>query len=89
MSKPFLIYSINCNLYHYLSLSFFAKIKLNDIPKDTPKHIPIPIPAILSNIFTKTRLQIIAIAIPIISPIIIFLFFISYPPFKLLFSDYI
>ena len=59
-----------------LSLSFFEKIRLPDIPKDIPRHIPIP--AMLFNEFMKTTLQSIVAIIPIVTPIIIFLLFISF-----------
>ena len=48
------------------------------MPKDIPRHIPIPIPAMLFNTFIKTALQSIAALIPIVTPIIIFLLFISF-----------
>ena len=46
------------------------------MPKDIPRHIPIP--AMLFNEFMKTMLQSIAATIPIVTPIIIFLLFISF-----------
>ena len=64
----------NRKLYHHLSLSFFEKIRLPDIPR----HIPIPIPAMLFKTFIKTTLQSIAAIIPIVTPIIILLLFISF-----------
>jgi len=48
------------------------------MPKDIPRHIPIPIPAMLFNEFMKTMLQSIAATIPIVTPRIIFLLFISF-----------
>ena len=45
------------------------------MPKDIPRHIPIPIPAMLFNEFMKTTLQSIAAIIPIVTPIIILLLF--------------
>ena len=46
------------------------------MPKDIPRHIPIP--AMLFNEFMKTTLQSIAAIIPIVTPIITFLIFISF-----------
>ena len=45
------------------------------MPKDIPRHIPIPIPAMLFNEFMKTTLQSIAAIIPMVTPIIILLLF--------------
>ena len=51
------------------------------MPKAIPRHIPTPIPAMLFRTFTKTMLQSADITIPIINPMIIFLFFINYNPY--------
>ena len=48
------------------------------MPKDIPRHTPIPIPAMLFKTFIKTTLQSIAAVIPIVTPIIILLLFISF-----------
>ena len=48
------------------------------MPKDIPRHILIPISAMLFNEFMKTTLQSIAAIIPIVTPIITFLIFISF-----------
>ena len=58
-------------VYH-LFLSLFEKIRL---PKDMPKLIPIPIPALLLNPLAKTTLQSIAAIIPMVVPTIILLLF--------------
>ena len=59
------------------------------MPKDIPRHIPIPIPAMLFNEFMKTTLQSIAAIIPIVTPIITFLIFISFIlSFPILLCDY-
>ena len=43
-----------------------------------PRHIPIPIPALLFNEFIKTTLQSIAAMIPTVIPVITLLLFISF-----------
>lgn len=60
------------------------------MPKDIPRHIPIPIPAMLFNEFMKTTLQSIAAIIPIVTPIIILLLFINFilHKFRLSHSSY-
>ena len=50
------------------------------MPKDIPKQIPTPIPAMLFNERIKTTLQSIAAMTPIVIPMIILLFFISVTP---------
>ena len=64
------------SVYH-LFLSLFEKIRL---PKDIPKLIPIPIPALLLNPLAKTTLQSIAAIIPMVVPTIILLLFTSLIP---------
>lgn len=52
---------------------------------DIPRHTPISIPAMLFKTFIKTTLQSIAAIIPIVTPIIILLLFISFILHKFLF----
>ena len=47
----------NSRVVSSLIFIFFEKIRLPDIPNDIPRHIPIPIPALLFNEFIKTTLS--------------------------------
>ena len=53
------------------------KMVRKDRLKERPKHIPIPIPAMLSSTFTKTMLQRIAMTTPIMIPRTVLLCFMS------------